>query len=370
MRKVSFLCMIVLGVFFTACNTDEEPWGDWSKSSAYPGDYRVLAVSFQDGDNVYVGMGYNERLSTSDKYLRNFYKFDGTSWTSVAGNFPGLGREGCVAFVIGDIAYVGAGYRKKQTGNISDTYFSDFYQFDLTNDTWMKDGNDETGYARTDIVRNSDPLHQIAGDDSVSSQFWSGVGFELGGKGYAGTGKVDGRTSKSMFCYNPTSETWTMKAMEGDPRAGGVVFKIGKTAIVCLGSDGSRNNTGVDFLEEGKEEWGTKAPLVDLVGDWNNNYNEIPRNNAVAFTSDLHEKLYGYIAGGNSNTVWRYSLEDDRWREVEEFSMAMPPRVGGVGFSIKGVGYITTGGSSLGAANNNSTWEYIPGTDEDDTNDY
>ena len=45
-------------------------------------------------------------------------------------------------------------------------------------------------------------------------------------------------------------------------------------------------------------------------------------------------------------------------------------RIAGVGFSLNGYGYVTTGGASTTTANDNSTWKFIPGVDEDDNNDY
>ena len=53
-----------------------------------------------------------------------------------------------------------------------------------------------------------------------------------------------------------------------------------------------------------------------------------------------------------------------------EFANAMSSRVAGIGFSINGYGYVTVGGSSILSANDNSTWKFYPGIDEDDNNDY
>ena len=361
MKKVNFLCLIVLGVFFSACHSDEETWGDWSKENTYPGDYRVSATSFQYGNDVYVGLGYNSEVKGSDKYLNSFYKFDGKNWESVTDSFPDKGREGCASFVIGDTAYVGAGYRAKSNGEPLDTYYSDFYKFDLKNGRWAIDPVTKKAL-KTDIAP------YVQGDEKVSCKFWAGIAFEYNGKGYVGTGEVNGRYSKSIFSYNPKTGTWSLgKGMKGDPRAGGVVFKLGTTVVVCLGTDGSKNNVGVEVFDG---TWESKEPIVDRDGEWNDDYSGIARSYAVAFTSDLDYGLCGYIAGGSSNTVWRYSLDEDRWHEVEHFSNAMSPRVGGVGFSIGGIGYITTGGNSLRSANNNTTWKFTPGIEEEDFNDY
>lgn len=361
MKRVNFLCLIFLGIFFSACHSDDDTWGDWAKSNAFPGDFRVSAASFQYGDNVYIGMGYNRELSTSDKFLRSFYKFDGNEWTSITDQFPTLGRKGCAAFVIGDTAYVGAGFRdKSSSGDRNNHYYSDFYKFDLKNNKWARDAAGEP--LKTDIN------DYVSGDDSVACHFWGGVGFELNGKGYAGTGQLDGRTSKTLFEYNPATGEWRAMNMPGDARVGAVVFKLQGKAVIALGNDGTNSVLGV-YTFDGTN-WEEKRALKDVDGSWNDDYDKIPRSYAVAFTSTLDGEK-GYVAGGvGMTTAWEYRLDEDRWYEVTEFPSAMTPRVAAVGFSIKGYGYITTGGSALTEANNNSTWKFIPGVDEDDNNDY
>ena len=360
MKKVNFLCLIALGIFFSACDSDDDTWGDWAKSDAFPGDYRVLATSFQYGDTVvYIGMGYNSGLSTQDKFLKNFYKFNGKTWKNVE-DFPEEGRKGAVSFVIGDTAFVGAGFRDRSSlGEKTDRYYSDFYKLNLKTGKWIKDDNDE--YAKTDI---SDFVN-----DKVACKFWGGIGFELNGKGYVGTGQVDGRVSKNIYEYDPTTGQWTERTMPGDPRVGGVVFKLGGKAIICLGTDGRTNVVDV-YAYGGGDDWTSMRPLQDLDGSFNDDYGKIPRSYAMAFTSTL-DGPKGYICGGaGTKTAWEYRLEKDRWYEVTEFPSAMLIRVAGVAFSLNGYGYVTTGGSSYSDANDNSTWRFIPGVEEDDYNDY
>lgn len=37
MKKVNFLCLIMLGLFFVACHSNDDTWGDWS-----PGIIRLV----------------------------------------------------------------------------------------------------------------------------------------------------------------------------------------------------------------------------------------------------------------------------------------------------------------------------------------
>ena len=34
MKRVNFLCLVLLGLFFTACHSNDDTWGDWSRSSS------------------------------------------------------------------------------------------------------------------------------------------------------------------------------------------------------------------------------------------------------------------------------------------------------------------------------------------------
>lgn len=373
MRKINLLCLALIGLVFTACHSNDDTWGDWSKAAEFGGSNRVCAVSFtaSNGD-VYVGMGFNSGLSAADQNMRDFWKFNGSGWSRVGqlengihtGDFPAPGRTGSVAFVIDDKAYVGAGWRRAYTGNKDDEYFSDFYIFDIKTQRWEKEADGVT-YKKIDITSG--------GFDEADCAFYSGVGFSQGGKGYVGTGQVKDRVIQTIFCYDPSTNTWTNSNFGGDSRVGAVTFTINDQTVVCLGGSGSTNVRDVWVLKDGK--WTSRAPLADLDGGWNDDYGQIPRSFAVAFTSSLDSKNgvpKGYIAGGgNGNTCWEYNIETDRWDEVSKFPSAMNSiRVGAIGFTHNNYGYITTGGSTTSNATDNSTWKFYPGLDEDDNNDY
>ena len=91
MKKVNFLCLIMLGLFFVACHSNDDTWGDWSRGYSFSGRPRTGAVTFTLNGEVYVGLGRNEDVEEKDKYLTDFWKFNGKSWVSVA-SFPAVGR--------------------------------------------------------------------------------------------------------------------------------------------------------------------------------------------------------------------------------------------------------------------------------------
>ncbi len=360
MKKLNLLFLALMGLFFVACDSSNDTDGDWAKSVEFSGANRVCAVSFTDpktGD-VYIGMGYNSNLTTnSDQYMKDFWVYNGAGWQKVAnGDFPtGEGRKGSVAFVIDRIAYVGAGYRGAFAGHTTEEYFSDFYLFDLDKKEWIKEDGEFKKINITDYEQNAEEC-----------SFAYGIAFTHEGKGYVGTGQLKNRVFKTIYCYDPKTGKWSDADFPGESRAGAVTFTIGNRSVICLGAAES-NRTDV-YVFDGK--WNRKAPLADLDGKWNDDYGNIPRSYAVAFTAMDRGTLKGYVAGGKVKTCWEYNIERDRWYEVTSFPAAMSIRFGAVGFSYGDYGYITTGGSSISTSDDNSTWVFYPGIDEDDNNDY
>ena len=67
MKRVNFLGLVLLGVFFTAGHSKDDTWGDWSRSFSFGGFPRTGAVTFTSDDVVYVGLGFNILLDQQDK---------------------------------------------------------------------------------------------------------------------------------------------------------------------------------------------------------------------------------------------------------------------------------------------------------------
>ena len=357
MKKLNLLFLALMGLFFVACDSNDDTHGDWAKSVEFSGANRVCAVSFTDPKNgdVYIGMGYNSNLTTNaDQYMTDFWVYNGAGWKKVPeGDFPqkdkngkNIGRKGSVAFVIDRIAYVGAGYRGTFAGHTEEEYFSDFYLFDLDKKEWIKEDNGE--YKKIDITDFEKNPEECS--------FADGIAFTHNGKGYVGTGQLK----------NPKTGKWSDSNFPGNSRVGAVTFTIDNRTIVCLGAAGSAC-TDVHLFDG---EWHRKEPIADTKGKWNDDYDDIPRSYAIAFAADDRGVTKGFIAGGNKRSCWLYDINRDRWNEVTGFPSAMITRFGAIGFSYGGYGYITTGGSSISTSDDNSTWVFYPGIEEDDNNDY
>ncbi|MEG2339861.1 MAG: hypothetical protein RSA53_03610 [Odoribacter sp.] len=359
MKRVNFLCLVMLGLFFTACHSNDDTWGDWSRSFSFGGKPRTGAVTFTLNKVVYVGLGRNNDVEEQDKNLKDFWKFENNAWTPVA-SFPGAGRYGAVAFVVNvggkEMAYVGTGYREYQ-GN--ETYYDDFYTFDGT--TW----------STTPVTKLPKPADRVDGGRRDA------VAFSLNGKGYIGTGMTSGaQVLNDFYSFDPTKaegSQWTVSGFNGDPRSGAVAFVVKGKAVVCLGASGNAYRYDVNVFDG--TSWVQKAPLRDLDGrSWDNDYARIPRTNAVAFISSKNGGIEkGYIATGSGSynrTCWEYNVDTDRWDEVTELPAAMSTRVFAIAFTLNDYGYVTTGGSNVGYPGDVDTWKFTPGIDEDDNNDY
>lgn len=378
MRTLSYVVLAVLGLFFTACGSDDDHLGDWAKAPQFAGSGRIGAVSFVIDDIAYVGLG----LGDKDVEMKDFWKFDynnGGTWTRVA-DFPGRGRHAAVAFVANGKAYVGTGYimasQSTTAGDKKSEYLADFYCYDPGKDSWSKIADFPIGEQQyggyqgcRDAVAFSDPDHKY---------------------GYVGTGK--GRTVgsdvdaifKDFYKYDPATNKWTRlegkSAFIGDKRYGASAFVVGGNAYVCLGTDNSyvRDVCKFDFTTETWEFMGALTDKPDI--DQDKDYDRIPRAFAVSFVSNkgTDGQEYAYIAtgiGGSRRTVWRYNHFRDQWHQVEDLSNMAADVVMGVGFSVNGYGFYTTGGSATDATGTtpslySNTWRLIPDVKEWRGNDY
>lgn len=374
MKILKLFSLLLMGAALFACDSSDDNEGDWSKAREFGGVTRVGAVSFQIGDNVYVGLGYDGNRTYGDKEMRDFWKFRNNNWVKVD-SFPGLGRFGAVAFVVDGKAYVGTGYRPQRSITVaggavdgSDTviiqekkYFSDFYVFDGETETWQKDS--------------------LSGEFTFPGQGREhAVAFAVGGNGFVGTGAIDANTVTSdFFKFNPQTG-WTTTDFPGDSRRGASAFVINDMAIVCAGAGTGNSGYKYDVLKYNSKEdkWSSCNPIMNRSDhSFDDDYNKIQRAYAISFASSLDAGdgiPRGYLAcgaGAYNRTCWEYNITKDRWYDVTSLPSAMTtPRVSAVGFALNGYGYVTTGGSSIETAMYQDSWRFVPGVEEDDDNDY
>lgn len=257
----------------------QDDWDDEPSLGGPTGDGldRGSACAFSLYNKGYVCLGQGD----SNPFFKDLWEFDEVTnaWSQKA-NFIGSARRQAVAFVIGNIAYLG-------TGIDANGLQKDMYKYNATINVWTQVA-DFGGTARKEAV-----------------------GFNMGGQGYIGTGD-DGVMKDDFWQYEPTTDQWTQKAsFPGTPRKGAVGWGQFPTAFICTGED--INFTYTNDLWE-----------YNFFGDvWTQraNYPGPGRSNAVAFVqSDLgfvgtgysgefHDDMYAYrrILGteelsNNSNT--------------------------------------------------------------------
>ncbi|MBI3501305.1 MAG: gliding motility-associated C-terminal domain-containing protein [Bacteroidetes bacterium] len=149
----------------------------WSQKASLPGLARYSAVVFSIGNYGYVGTGW----SSLNFALNDFWQYNPltNTWSQKA-NVPGPARVMASGFSIGNKGYMGLGY--KGSGFSNNTY-SDFYEYNPINDTWVPRAN------------------------FVGGQRCGAVAFTINGEGYIGTGSVgyDSAFVSDLWKYTPAN---------------------------------------------------------------------------------------------------------------------------------------------------------------------
>jgi len=114
---------------------------------------RARATGFSLANKGYVVNGSFSAPSINTAYLNSVLQYDPTTdtWT-VKNNFPGAGRANCQSFVIGGLAYVGAG---TGVSNFVFVDYNDFYKYNPITDTWSM----IPGFAPLGPFRHSFPIN-------------------------------------------------------------------------------------------------------------------------------------------------------------------------------------------------------------------
>lgn len=238
-------------------------------------------------------------------------------------SFDGYSRANSAAFVIGNKGYIVAGYD-------GDDYMYDLWEYDKDGDYWVQKA-DFPGVPRT-----------------------AAVGFALNGKGYLGTGYDGDDELKDFWSYDPVSNSWIQKAdFGGTARTGAIGFSVSDKGYIGTGYDGS----------ELKDFW----QYNDITNEWTQllGFGGNKRKDATVFV--INEKAYigtGIQNGAYQNDFYEFDGISETWKRLKDLDDEDEDYVillsNGVGFSLNGYGYITTGEAS-GITTN--LWEYNPLTD-------
>lgn len=324
MNKKNWLFVVLACVFsltaFNSCKKSEDtPEGDtgpteWTKDSAFDGDPRSAAASFQIGETGYLATGI---LSTNER-TNDAWEFKNGLWSKIT-DFAGEARNGAVGFNIGNVGYVGTGFNGTDVLN-------DFWKYDPATKVWTKIA-DFPGEAR-----------------------YGAVAFTLNGEGYVGTGATKTqKTLKDFYKYNPTSNTWTnVTSPLKNKRVNAFAFVVGTKAYIGGGMD--NNQFPEDFYSFDGKDWVEVAPLKDAANTY-----DLTRQSASTFVIGN----FGYVVGGKKGSVlgnvWKYDVAANKW-EGKHQALPVNAREGAVSFSIGGKGYLTTGMNN--ATKFDDTWVF------------
>jgi N-acetylneuraminic acid mutarotase len=304
---VVLACAIAL-TSFNSCkkseDTEEEGATEWVKASAFEGDPRSNAASFQINEVGYLATGVITSGSTTTR-TKDAWTFKNNIWSPIA-PFAGAARQGAVGFSVGNFGYVGL-------GSDGQNAFGDFYKYDPANNTWTE-------------------IAPFPGEARYGA-----VAFTLGNVGYVGLGATNNnKTLKDFWKYDPSNNTWTQIGTEFEnKRVYGFAFVIAGKAYVGGGID--NNQYPEDFFSFDGTKWTKLAPLKDT----DNTY-DLTRHSASTFVIGN----YGYVVGGRKasvlSNVWKYDPAANEWVSKHQ-ALPQNAREGAVAFSIGGKGYLTTG---------------------------
>jgi N-acetylneuraminic acid mutarotase len=232
----------------------------WSVVAPYPGNGAVGCIAFTVGDTAYVGLGDYGGTEYNDLWA---YDSSTNSWRQRA-SFPGLARYSPFCFTINGIAYVGCGTPG------GPPYYDDVWKFDPKVNKWTQ-LNNYPGGLKTGLIT-----------------------FVLGKTGYVGAGCTDiNHLYDDFWKYNPVTDSWT--SINPLPMPGGVSGGVGFN-IGGIGYAGSGNNTGPSYIYS-RDFWsydtttGNWTPIETLPG--------ASRTVSVSFTIGFK----GYVATGSSDSV-------------------------------------------------------------------
>lgn len=216
----------------------------WSEVAPFKGGLRSGGVAFALDGKGYYGLGKSSMTAGSDKYWNDLWKFDPVEneWFKLS-DFPSTGLDMCVAFVIGNVAYVTLGRYSDIAANFNG-YNTTTYAYDLLTDSWTK----------------LEAFPSVGRTGSAS--------FELNGKGYIVCGyREKYKQTNEVWCYDPILNKWNQKNDFPLALTGCYTFTLASDVYVGGGYDEKHvGNTTLFRYSEDTDTWSVAAtdcePLI------------------------------------------------------------------------------------------------------------
>lgn len=194
----------------------------WQQLADFPGDRRDYAAHFSVGGGIYIGLGADLQ-SPLQTYFTDFYRFDTTSesWSRID-NVPfdvldGTQRMGMNSFVLGNTAYLVGGART--TGDF------DAWSYSMDTGIWQP------------IADFPYPLNESAA-------------FVYEGRGYvSGGGPISGSNRNWTWHYTPATDSWEESESIIEPRGWHFSFVLDGRVYIG-GGDNESGGAPLDTLYE------------------------------------------------------------------------------------------------------------------------
>lgn len=327
--KRSNITLLSFCIAFTlfSCHKDTVPYtqdGNWITRSQLNGPARSEAVEFNIGDFAYLGTGWDGLNKRYSDFWQ--YNVDNDTWSQIASMPDSAARSSGVGLGANGKGYVGTGYD-------GFNYLKDFWEYDPTTNEWSRKA------------------------DFPNSARYEALGFGIGNFGYVGTGFDGSNALKDFYKYDPSTDTWTDIGFSGNKRYSAVTWVYNNKAYVVTGINSG--TTVNDFWEYDPSSGGSgtwtqlRHPTNYSSDNYDDGYTNILRSNAAAFVitgTQTGDKAYISTGenGGLYTFTWEYDFATDLWKEKASFEG--PATTGAVGFSVKNRGFIATGRSGSGQA--------------------
>ena len=336
------LVLILLACGKTPVNTYTS--GNWVyNSNGIPGANRTSAVSFVVGNKVYIGTGYNHTLVANR--LSDFYSFDPTlggaqgTWSQIATPPAAFTpRSNAIAFAIGTNGYVSLGQ------DITPTFLQDTWQYNTLTNAWVQKANFGSG--------------DIRGTARIDA-----TAFAIGNYGYVVCGADNlGSNKKDSWVYDPSIDNWSLTPVQfnGGKRNGAIAFvRSDSVAYIVTGTDGGV--LAIDMIKFNPkntlEPWKQMKNITNTSTDsYDDDYSDIYRDHGVGFT--LGDSAYITLGSNNNIKCWGYDFKNDLWFRKTSFEIrgATNGRSNGLGFTVAGRSFVSTGLSGSGELGDLVEW--------------
>lgn len=315
--KNYLLLFLLLGVY--------SMFPQWAQRAGLgSGNNRTFATSFSVNGKIYV-IGGNENFTG----LADVFAYDpvADSWTAKS-PFPGGIRGGAIAFSIGGYGYFGCG------ANYVGQFFKDLWKYDPVTDTWVQQS------------------------DAPFFQREEAICFVIGNFAYVGTGYLEitgpnsttSATLNDFWQYDPTTDTWTVKAMvPGSPRGWAIGAAANGLGYAGMGGGPDQTVSYNDFYEYDPQQntWTARASYPQSIAD--------------ASVFDLGGEVY--VCGGinfpsysGSSAFRKYLPASNTWSSMPAFPAGAI--IAATANTVSGRVFLGTGYTSS-FAERQDWWEFV-----------